>query len=312
MRLKHFAKKEVSGLYFSLLDLVDAEEKLGHKTCIQEPSGETLWGDPGGEWDVELVHSQLPISSYCTRKPRLLWCHGEPLSSVGNGVSMKALCDLAPACDAFICMRQEELAYWNLIKRTYVVPKGINLDRFKPLPITEVGEKLSGSPSVLYMEHWRGQRNPLTLVVAMQKVFQQYPNARLHLYNCTDKRMLETFQAVSKQGKLFPYLRSLQGPVSPSEVNKLINRCDIVVSCLFPFYARSIEALGAGKAFLCPGYEDPEYKFHCRLDPDDMARAIIDIWENGCGKFDFRAWAEKKHCAKEMARQACKIYEKFL
>lgn len=313
MRLQHWMKKEVSGLAFTTLEIVAEEERQGHHVCIREPSGNVLYGQPfsGDEYDVDLIHSQFPITQYANGKPRFLFCHGEPLSSVGNGVSMKAILDLAPLCDAFICMRREELAYWSMIKRTYCVTKGIDLNMFKPLPATG-SEKLSGAPAVLYMEHWRGQRNPLPLIVAMQKVWKEYPEARLHLWNCTDKRMYETFGALIKDAKLWPFVRSLNGPVKPTEVNALVNRCDIVVSCLYPLYARSIEALGAGKAFLCPGYDDPEYPWHCTLDPDSMAKAIIDIWENGCGKFDFRGWAEKKHDIAETVRQCTAIYERYL
>jgi glycosyltransferase involved in cell wall biosynthesis len=310
MRILHYMKAEQSGLAYTTIELTASEEKLGHTVCIREPNGNILYGRDDGNWDIEIIHSQLPVQSYHNGKPRIMMMHGEPLSSVGNGVSMKAIVDLAPLCDAFICMRQEELAYWSLLKRTYLVNKGIDLEMFKPLPVT-TQEKLSGSPAVLYMEHWRGQRNPLTLITAMAKVWKEYPDARLHLYNCTDKKMYETFQSLIKEAKLWPFVRSLQGKVKPNEVNALINRCDIVVSCLYPLYARSIESLGAGKAFLCPGYTDPEYQFHCTLDPDDMARGIIDIWNNGCGKFDFRAWAEKKHNVMDTAKQCIAIYERY-
>ncbi len=312
MKLLHYMKREKSGLAFTTLELAAAEQSQGHEVCIREPSGDVLYGTPMDDADVELIHSQLPIQSYHNGKPKIMWMHGEAISSVGNGVSMKAIVDLAPLCEAFVCMRREELAYWSPIKTTHLVPKGIDLDAFKPLPLTQAGEKLSGAPSVLYIEHWRGQRNPLPLVMAMLKVWKQYPDARLHLYNCTDKKMLETFQALVKGAKLWPFVRSLQGPVAPAEVNALLNRVDIVVSCLYPFYARTIEAMGAGKAFLCPGYTDPEYPFHCTLDPDSMAAAIINIWENGCGKFDFRGWAEKKHDVQDTVRQSVKIYERYL
>jgi glycosyltransferase involved in cell wall biosynthesis len=311
MKLMHWMRQETSGLAFTTLEMVAEEERQGHQVCVREPSGNILCGTTFDEWDVDLIHSQFPIQQYGRRRPTFLWCHGEPLSSVGNGVSMKAIVDMAPLCDAFICMRKEEYAYWNTIKRTYLVPKGINLDTFKPLPSTSV-QKLSGAPSVLYMEHWRGQRNPLPLVVAMQKVWREYPDARLHLYNVKDKKMLDTFSALIKEAKLWPYVRSLQGPVKPSEVNELLNKVDIVVSCLHPLYARSIEAFGANRAFLCPGYRDPEYPFLCDLDPDSMADAIIKIWNEGCGKFDFRDWAVKKHNITDMVAQSVKIYERFL
>ena len=309
MNLMHFMRKEVSGLAFTTLELVGAEEQLGHVACIKEPSGDVLYGRDTGQSDVEVIHSQLPITSYQNRQPRFMWMHGEPLSSVGNGVSMRAIVDLAPKTDAFICMRQEEWAYWQAIKRTYVVPKGIDLDVFKPLPMTSQA-KLSGAPSVLYMEHWRGQRNPLPLCLAMQIVHQKYPDARLHLYNCGDKKMYETFQNLIRHNKWWTFIRSLQGPVKPNEVNELLNRCDIVVSCLYPLYARSIEAFGAGKAFLGPGYTDPEYPWHCTLDPESMAQAIIDIHEN-YDKVNYRQWAERKHDVKETVKQSIGIYERY-
>lgn len=134
--------------------MVVAEEKQGHKVCVREPSGNILHGTDDGKWDVELIHSQLPIQNYHNDVPKIMWMHGEAISSVGNGVSMKAIVDLAPLCSAFMCMRKEEHDYWSLIKKTHLVPKGIDLDVFKPLPKAKV-KKLSGSPAVLYMEHWR-------------------------------------------------------------------------------------------------------------------------------------------------------------
>lgn len=313
MRLCHWMKREVSGLAFTTLEICKEEERQGHQVCIREPSGNVLYGVPfpNDDYDVDLIHSQFPITQYNSSKPKFLWCHGEPISSVGNGVSMKACLDLAQQCDALICMRKEEQDYWSLIKRTYYVGKGIDLDLFKPLPITDE-PKLSGAPAVLYMEHWREYRNPLPLVVAMEKVVRQYPEARLHLYNVTSKKMYETFDKLIKECKLWRFVRSLQGPVPPQDVNKLLNRADIIVSCLDPLYARSIEALAAGKAFLCPGYDHPDYPFHCRLRPDEMAAEIIRIWEEGVGKFDFRAWAEKHHNIADVVKRTIGIYQSYL
>lgn len=315
MKIVHYMKKEVSGLAFTTLEIAQEEERQGHQVAVIEPNGTVLYGTAGNGWDVELIHSQYPIQNYHNGKPRIMWMHGEPISSVGNGISMKAICDLAPICDAFIAMRSEEVEYWSTLKRTYLVTKGIDLNTFRPLPLTEAGEKLSGAPAVLYLEHWRGQRNPLPLLVAMRKVWRQYPEARLHLYNCTDQRMLDTFRAYIEFGKCSPWVRSLQGKVTPAEVNVLLNRCDIVVSCLENFYARSIEALGAGKAFLCPGYtarHNPDYPFHTTNDPSDMAEAIINVWEEGVGKFDFRAYAETHHNVADTVRQSVAIYERYM
>lgn len=328
MRIGHWMRKEKSGLAFTTLELVQAEQKRGHGVFLREPTdkeglpGALLYGAESLDCDVECVHSQMPLTSYFGRTPKFLWMHGEPLSSVGNGVSMKAIVDMAPKVDALIAMRKEEYSVWSSIKRTYVVPKGIDLERFKPVEVKPHDEKdprskLSGEPSVLYAEHWRGQRNPLYLCVAMEKVWKRFPKARLHLVNCTDPKMHATFRALHTNNKWWTFLRTLSGPVADSDVNLLWNRADIAVSCLTPLYARSIEAFGAGKAFLCPGYTDPEYPFHCDLDPDSMADAICRIWEEGCNKgapggFDFRAWAEKKHCVLNTVKECEAIYARYL
>src|SRR6476660_98176 len=242
--------------------------------------------------------------------------HGEPLSSVGNGVSMKAIVDLAPLCEAFIAMRKEEWSAWSAIKRTYVVPKGIDLQRFTPMDVPahdpkNPASRLSGDPAVLYCEHWRGQRNPLIPLLAMERVSQVLPNARMHLFNVEDKRMYETFSALITHAKWHTFVRSLMGPVKDEEVNLLYNRADIVVSGLYPLYARGIEAFGAGKSFIGAGYRDEEYPFRCDFTPESMADAIIKA-HKAKGQFDFRAWGERKHDVQETVRQATAIFQRYL
>lgn len=320
MNLVHYMRKEKSGLAFSTLELVQAEEALGHTVCLREPTddkafpGAVLYGDGDMVPDVECVHSQMPITSWFTKTPKFLWMHGEPLSSVGNGVSMRAIVDMAPKVDAFIAMRREEYTVWNSIKRTYVVPKGIDLKRFRPLDVPahddkDPASKLSGEPAILYCEHWRQQRNPLYWCVAMEKVWKTLPKARLHLYNCPGGKMYETFRTLINHNKWNVFIKSLCGPVKDHEVNLLYNRADIVVSGLYPLYARSIEAFGAGKAFIGPGYTDPEYPWHCALDPDSMSKAIIDCWG---ANMNYRAWAEKKHDVLDTVKATIDIYQRYL
>lgn len=307
MNILHWMKKENSGLARSTLEIVKYEERQGHSVCVKQPSEDMpIWG-MDKDMQLHSIHSQLHPKAYHDAKPKIMWMHGEPLSSVGNGISMKAIVDLAPVCDAFICMRKEEYPIWNTIKRTYVVPKGIDLDVYKPLPGPL--EKLSGEPAVLYVENWRGQRNPLYVCVAMQMVHEKFPNARLHLYNCTDKRMLETFQALVKHNKWWTFVRSIQGAVQ--DVNELYNKADMVVSGLYPLYARGIEAFGAGKAFIGPGYREDDYPFQCDLDPKSMADAIIKCWEN-YRQVDYRKWAEAHHDVNETVTQSVAIYNRYL
>jgi glycosyltransferase involved in cell wall biosynthesis len=309
MRIRHWLKKENSGLFRTSLELAAYEEKAGHDVALVDPSTENVFYGKVDHPDVELVHSQISVNTYYNGTPKFMIMHGEPLSSVGNGVSMRAIVDLAPMMDAFIAMRIDELAIWNSIKRTYLVNKGIDLEMYKPLQFE--AERLSGEPAVLYVENWRGQRNPLYLCVAMQQVWRKYPKARLHLFNCNDKRMSETFKALIQNNKWWTFARTLSGGVPPDQVNLLYNRADIVVSCLHPLYARGIEALGAGKAFICPGYREPNYPWTCTLDPDDMAETIIECWEN-YDRVDYRKWAERFHDVAETVEQSIAIYERYM
>lgn len=309
--------KEASGLGTSTLELAKYEELAGHQVTVRQPSGGLIYGH-GGEYDVTAAHHQLDQTQYFDGKPKFLWTHGEPLSSVGNGISMRATVEMASKCSAFISMRKDEIPLWRMIHpNTYLVTKGIDLDVYKPLH--GITERLSGEPAVLYYENIRGTRNPLYWLCAMQKVHQKFPNARLHLYNVTDKKMVDTFQALNAHAHLWPFLRTISGAVlgphgelgGPDDVNLLLNRVDIVVSGLFPLYARSIEAFGAGKAFISPGYSEFDYPWTCDYAPDSMADAIIRCWEN-YGKVDYRKWAEAHHDVRETVKESVEIYQRFL
>jgi glycosyltransferase involved in cell wall biosynthesis len=321
MRIQHFVRREVSGLYRTTIEMCKAELDFGHEVLIQEPQGQVVFGKLSGPADVHIIHSQYDMKAYHTNRaewgievntPVFMVQHGEPISSVGNGISMRAILDLAGMCDALICMRKEEQPIWNSIKRCFYIGKGVDLDVFKPSQ--EIQDKLRGSPSVLYYESWRGSRNPLILCKAMELVWKRYPEAKLHLYNISDQRMLDTFKAL-REGCKWLFIGSLQGPVKYDEVPALLNRVDMVGSCLFPLYARTpIEALACGKACVAPGYPgDPEndYPFRCTLNAESMAEAMIAAHENKA-HFDYRAHAERFHDLRQMVRNMVNIYESYI
>lgn len=306
MRITHHMRWENSGLAHTTLEIAEEEQRQNHKIRFQEPSkGKPLLEDFSGLPDIHLIHSQLHPSTYHDGVPKVMWMHGEPLGSVGNGISMRAIVDLAPICEAFICMRKEEWPIWNSIKRTYVVKKGIDLERFKP----QETQKLNGSPAILYYENWRGQRNPLMICRAMEEVVKVFPEARLHLYNCPGGKMYDTFQKLINHCRWYTFIGSLKGP--EKDPVPLLNRADIVVSCLYPLYARGIEAFGCGKAFICPGYAEHDYPFTCQLEPKSMAKAIIDCWTD-YKKWDFREWATKHHNVADTVKETIDVYNRYI
>ena len=310
MKIQHLMSQEKSGLATSTLELAKYEEFAGHTAFIRQPTGGLLYGK-GGEYDISLAHHQLDPAQYADGKPKFLWNHGEVLSSFGNGISMRATVEMASMCSAFICMRKEELPLWGMIHpNTYLVTKGIDCDVYKPLPGPV--ERLSGSPAILAYENIRGNRNPMYWLAAMRKVHQKFPNARLHLFNIQDKKHFETLQALNTHSHLWGYLRTLSGPVEgPEEVNKLLSKVDIVVSSLHPLFARSVEAFGAGKAFISPGYREFGYKWTCDYEVDSMADAVIRCWE-GYDSVNYRQWALDHHDVRNTVAESIRIYEKFL
>lgn len=312
MKIAHHFKKENSGLMSSTLELVEEEQRQGHEVRVQEPSAETLLETFEGPPDVHCIHSQLAQSAYHDGIPKVMWMHGEPLGSVGNLVSMRAIVGLAPICDAFICMRREEWPVWNSIRRTYLVPKGVDLERFKPM---EGVKPLTGGPSVLYYENWRGQRNPLLLCLAMIEVVKVLPEARLHLYNCPGGKMFETFQALINHCRWGTFVGSLKA--QEKDPVALLNRADIVVSCLYPLYSRGIEAFACGKAFIGPGYREHDYPYTCELEVHSLARAIIKCWmdhqaDRAAAQRYFRGWAEKHHNIQTTVKESLDVYRRYV
>lgn len=308
MKIAHHLKRENSGMGYCTLELAEEEQRQGHQVRIQEPSGGTLLEDFTGSPDVHCIHTQLAQSTYHDGVPKFMWMHGEPLGSVGNGSSMRAIVDLARNSEAFICMRQEEQPIWNSIRRTYVVPKGIDLARFRPLETPP--KKMNGAPAVLYYENWRGQRNPLIVCRAMEEVVKVIPGARLHLYNCPPAgKMHETFKSLIDHCRWWTFIGSLKGP--EKDPVPLLNRADIVVSGLYPLYARGIEAFGCGKAFIGPGYREHGYPYTCELEVHSMAAAIIKCWQE-YGQVDFRKWAEEHHDVSVTVKESIDVYRRYV
>jgi glycosyltransferase involved in cell wall biosynthesis len=313
LKIAHHMRRENSGLVHTTLELVEEEQRQGHQVRVLEPSGkDPMMQTFEGDADITCIHSQLHVSAYHDGKPKFMWMHGEPIGSVGNGISMRAIVDLAKNVDAFICMRQEEWPIWNSIRKTYVVPKGVDLARFTPKEVP----KLSGNPAILYYENWRGHRNPLILCRAMEEVIKVLPEAKLHLYNCPGGKMQDTFQSLINHCRWYTFIGSLKG--QEADVVTLLNKADIVVSGLYPLYARGIEAFGCGKAFIGPGYREHDYPWQCELEPYSMAKAIHRCWADvgSQGKeyatTYFRRWAEKHHDVAECVKQSIEVYNRYV
>lgn len=306
MRILHWLKKENSGLFRTTFELAKNEEALGHEISIRTPKEETLiYGFDGEDYDIHCIHSQIPARCYKDGKPKVLFLHGEPDYGVLHKVSTTAIMDLIPIVDAFVALNEAEARLWQSFKRTYVIPKGIDLESYKPV---DLGKKLTGNPAIIYAEHWRGFRHPFHTLVAMEAVYRKLPEMRFYPFGCP-KEEKDFWLRLIKQNK---YNLFCPGVFQPQmNMTGVLNLADIVVSPVFPSYGRvSLEALACNKPVVAYN-TNPHATYKVRpYDPDDMAEAVLKCWEekpNGQRKY-----AEEHLSSRLMAEEAVKVYRRFI
>lgn len=306
MKILHWVKKENSGLVRTAFELAKYEERLGHQVSMRTPSEQThLYGFKGDDFDIHCIHSQIHPLYYKDGKAKVLFLHGEPDYGMLNKISTSAIMDLVPIVDAFIAFNEAEAKLWSSFKRTYVIPKGIDLESYKPF---DVGKKLNGDPAVVYAEHWRGFRHPFHCLIALEKVANKLPKMRFYPFGCppTEKDFWLRLIRQNKYNRFTPGVFQAQ-----KNMVGLLNISDIVVSPVFPSYGRvSLEALACNRPVVA--YKtNPHATFKCEpYDADDMAEKILQCWEekpNGQ-----RQYAETHLSAQLMAEKAIEIYRRFL
>lgn len=305
MKLLHWLKKENSGLFRTVMELVKYEERLGHQVALREPANnKTFYGFTTDDPDIHLIHSQINPIYYKDKTPKILFLHGEPDYGMMIKVSTNAILDFAPHVDAFITLNEDEAQIWNSFKKTYVIPKGIDLEKYKPM---NLNKKLQGSPAILYIEHMRAFRHPLHVLVALEKYYKKNPKMRFYPFGC-QKEERDFWLKIIRQNK-YNFFCPGMFQFQKSSV-ELINMADIVISPVYPSYGRvSIEAKACNKPVIayntCPhaDYKIPPYNI------DSIVKAVDDCWEkkpNGQRKY-----AEENCDAMDMAKAAIDIYKRY-
>ena len=306
MKILHWVKQEESGLYNTVLELAKYEERLGHHISLRAPKdNKTFLGFADDDFDIHAVHSQINPHYYKDSKPKVLFLHGEPDYGMLYKVSTQAIMDLTPLMDGFIAFNKDEARIWNSFKRTYLIPKGIDLEIYKP---QDLGKKLKGKPAILYCEHWRTFRHPMHVLIAMEEVKKKIPTAMFYPFGCPDSEQPFWLNLIKRNR----YTHFCPGVFKRQKnLNNLINLADIVVSPVFPSYGRvSLEAKACNKPVVA--YKtNPHADYKCEpYDPDDMAAKIIQCYEEKpTGQ---RKYAEENLNAEDMAKAAIEIYRRFL
>jgi len=306
LKIVHWVKKENSGLFRTTFELAINEERVGCEISLRTPKEQTvIYGFEGNKFDIHCIHSQIPPVFYKDKRPKVLFLHGEPDYGMLYKVSTSAIMDLATLVDAFVAFNEAEARLWSSFKRTYVIPKGIDLDSYKPMVLPK---KLDGAPAVLYAEHWRNFRHPFHVFVALEKVATKIPGMRFYPFGCPPSEK-DFWLRLIRQNKYNTFCPG----VFQQQMNMpgLLNMADIVVSPVFPSYGRvSLEALACGKPVVA--YKtNPHATYKCEAyDPDDMAEKVIQCWEEK--RNGQRQYAEANLSAKLMAEKAIEIYGRFV
>ena len=306
MKILHWLKRENSGLFRTTMELAKYEERMGHVISLRQPAdNKTFYGPPDDDFDIHCIHSQINPHYYKDGKPKILFLHGEPDYGMMTKISTKAIMDLIPVTDCFVCFNEAETRIWNSFRRTYTITKGIDLEKYKPLAKTK---KLKGTPAILYAEHWRTFRHPLHVFIALEEVYKKLPNMRFHPFGCpsSDK---EFWLRIVRNNRYSVFTFGVF-PMQ-TDMPALIGLSDIVVSPVFPSYGRvSLEALAMDKPVVAYN-TNPHASYKCKpYDPDDMAEKVLRCWEekpNGQ-----RAYAEEHLSAEKMAKEAIEIYRRFV
>jgi glycosyltransferase involved in cell wall biosynthesis len=306
MKIIHWLKKEVSGLFNTTTELAKHEEQLGHNVSLRMPqNNESFYGFRDDNCDIHAIHSQINPYYYKDDKPKILFLHGEPDYGMLHKISTNAIMRLIPLVDCFVCFNPEEAKIWNSFKRTYVITKGIDLKKYKPI---KLNKKLKGNPSILYCEHWRTFRHPLHTLIALERVIKKLPTMKFYPFGCPEDDK-EFWLNLIKQNHYTVFTPGIFKP--QKDLTQLLNLADIIISPVFPSYGRvSLEALACNKPVVAYN-TNPHATYKCQpYNPDDMASKIIQCYaENPNSQ---RKYAETNLDAKKMAEEAINIYRRFI
>uniref|UniRef100_A0A6H1ZI52 Putative glycosyltransferase n=1 Tax=viral metagenome TaxID=1070528 RepID=A0A6H1ZI52_9ZZZZ len=307
MKIVHWVKREQSGLFRTTIELAKYEEKLGHSAALRQPQGnQTFYGFSDDDFDVHCIHSQIHPHYYKDNKPKFLFMHGEPDYGMMNKVSVTAVMDLIPIVDTLIAFNKDEAKIWNTFKRTHVITKGVDTDRYRPM--NDLGKKLKGNPAILYCEHWRTFRHPFHIFVALEKAVKKLPGLKFYPFGCPAEEK-DFWMRIIKQNRFTWFTPGIFQWQDKMEV--LLNLADIVISSVYPSYGRvSLEAMACNKPVIACN-TNPHADYKCEpYNPDDMAEKIIQCWSEK--KNGQRQYAEKNLSAAKMAEEAIEIYKRFV
>jgi len=244
------------------------------------------WNDAIAGDAVNVIHTDIP--KVINKLPnKVMPCHGSPLyvfydDYLKRDGSLSVSAHLVDVCDLVICWNPDHIAYWseftdNPDKIKYV-RGGIDVDRFTP-----VGEKVNflHHPCIAYADAIRvGIKQPYTLLFAIKKVAREIPDVRLQLVGIPSERQGFWHYLIGRL-KLDVHVENIFVGLHPN-ISAIYRGVDMLIH---PVIGGSISSVGCeALACGCPvivleGRDDVVASLKCRDHPDDMAEAILKLWD---------------------------------
>jgi hypothetical protein len=304
-----------SGMYETVRELIAAENKIegvlagmcaippqgaskretaryvqGGMTDVVHPEMRTQdwgWGYKFG--DIHLIHYSFD-KRLGKLKPKVFMCHGTPEAVLESGLktedkanSLLSGAEWINKFEASIVTSQRAKQFWGVFDSTgdkmHVVNKGIDLAWWKKTATTQ---DLTGEPSVLYGEVWRGIKHPALLFFAMDELYKRNAQARLNAWSLTTNQAL--WKGFIGQADFWKFMGQDNIPGVVDYPEHYYSRGDVLVS---PVTAGDLsrvaqEAMACGCPVISwdtdPHGENYPYKSAKGFDTMDMADKIQEAY----------------------------------
>ncbi len=221
-------------------------------------------------------------------KPKVFMAHGTPEAVIEGSISRGDDAVLSGAewinkFQATIVTSQRAKMFWGIFdstgKKTHVVNKGIDLEWWQR---SGTVQDLSGEPSVLYGEVWRGIKHPALLFYAMNEIYQRNDKARLNVWALNKNQKL--WNSFIGQAGFWKFMGQQNLPGIEEYPEHYYSRGDVLVS---PVTAGDLsrvaqEAMACGCPVISwdtdPHGENYPYKFAKGVDVMDLADKIEETY----------------------------------
>jgi len=251
------------------------------------------WGWAYKFADIHVIHYSFDVK-LGRLKPKAFMAHGTPEAVVEGGVNLKtteprtqvlAGAQWIDKFEATFVTSQRAKQFWEVFdssggKKIHVINKGIDLEWWQR-SVTKAD--LSGEPSVLYGEVWRGIKHPLLLFYAVNEIYKHNKEVRLNAWSLSNTRtfwedfvMQTGFQDLLGQNRIpgvqdYPEHFYSRGDVlvSPVQAGDLSRVAQEAMACGCPVVSWDTDPWG----------ENYPYKTAKGFDVADLARKIELTYE---------------------------------